>query len=569
MAPTLPPPDNLAMLDAADSLKRPHVPGYEVIEQLGQGGMGVVYKARQTKLNRLVALKVLPEQSVGDPAFAERFNREARALASLNHPNIVMIHDFGEADGQSYFVMEYVDGSNLRQRLRAGVPGLQEILNIVDQICDALQYAHDEGIVHRDIKPENILLDKKLRVKIADFGIAKLLARPTKDHTLTGPWQVMGTLHYMAPEQMDNPLAVDHRADIYSLGVILYEMLTGDLPLGRFALPSQKLPLDARLDEVLLRALAREPDRRYQQVREFQAALHSIVHPEPSRPLDSTTALTEPESQPDASGTGPPPRLIAVWILAALVVVLWPIGLALVLPATICTWLVLRRPDGKAVFRSRIGQLELALRRYLAPVFATTTGWTIIVCCLGAVVTFQPLLPLARLQVLNFAGFGTSIAQIFGYESFPAYAGAVFLVLGLILLATSVIKPVPPWHPFLTGVAGISVVVIMAEAISLNRMEAVLAKPTNANPQSGKYSFLVMGNSVIVDYTVPRGEFTVSGKTTTVILPGGKGLPHELTSVAIGFTTYAIIIFAVALVLIGTVQMRGVLARRLAGSGRH
>jgi predicted Ser/Thr protein kinase len=253
------------------------VPGYEVLGELGRGGMGVVYQARQTKLDRMVALKVLPAEAGQDSAFAERFTREARALAKLNHPHILTIYDFGQAEGHSYFVMEYVDGVNLRQRLRAGPLPLLEVFRIVGQVCDALQYAHDEGIVHRDVKPENILLDTKGRVKIADFGIAKLLARQTGNYTLTGPMQVIGTLNYMAPEQLDNPLALDHRADIYSLGVMFYEMLTGELPRGRFIPPSQKVPVDARLDEILLRALEVDPNRRYQQISALKADVESLA----------------------------------------------------------------------------------------------------------------------------------------------------------------------------------------------------------------------------------------------------------------------------------------------------
>jgi len=154
----------------------------------------------------------------------------------------------------------------------------------VPQICEALQFAHDEGIVHRDIKPENILLDKRGRLKIADFGLARLLNRGTGSlpvgsphYTLTGPWQVMGTPNYMAPEQMDDPLKVDHRADIYSLGVVFYEMLTGELPRGRFAPPSQKVQVDVRLDEVVLRALEQEPERRYQQASEVKTDVDAIV----------------------------------------------------------------------------------------------------------------------------------------------------------------------------------------------------------------------------------------------------------------------------------------------------
>jgi predicted Ser/Thr protein kinase len=242
----------------------PLVPQLEILELIGQGGMGAVYKARQPSLDRLVAVKVLPRESGQDPAFAERFNREARALARLGHPNIVAVHDVGKAGDFYYFVMEYVDGVNLRQVLRDGQLRPEQALRIVPQICDALQYAHDAGVVHRDIKPENILLDRKGRVKLADFGLAKLLGRDTGDFTLTGSRQVMGTLYYMAPEQVERPLEVDHRADIYSLGVVFYEMLTGQLPVGRFPMPSEKAGTDAFLDEVVLHALEREPERRYQ-----------------------------------------------------------------------------------------------------------------------------------------------------------------------------------------------------------------------------------------------------------------------------------------------------------------
>jgi serine/threonine protein kinase len=262
-----------------------HFPQIEILGLLGQGGMGAVYKARQSKLDRLIALKVLPPEAGKDPSFAERFTREARALARLNHPNIVTVYDFGQVGDLCYFMMEYVDGLNLRRLLQSGRMQSQEALKIVPQICDALQFAHDEGIVHRDVKPENILLDKRGRVKIADFGIAKILGRNTGIYTLTGPWQVVGTLHYMAPEQIDNPLKVDHRADIYSLGVVFYEMLTGQLPLGRFAPPSQKAVVDARLDHVVLRALENEPDRRYQHASEVKTEVEAITLSGPAQTL--------------------------------------------------------------------------------------------------------------------------------------------------------------------------------------------------------------------------------------------------------------------------------------------
>jgi hypothetical protein len=161
----------------------------------------------------------------------------------------------------------------------------------VGDVCDALQYAHDEGIVHRDIKPENILLDKRSRIKIADFGIAKLLTHATANYTLTGPWQVVGTWNYMAPEQLDNPLWLDHRADIYSLGVMFYEMLTGKLPQGRFPAPSEVAPVDSRVDDLVLKALEREPQRRFQNVGELKSALDELARERPgSRPAGRTLA---------------------------------------------------------------------------------------------------------------------------------------------------------------------------------------------------------------------------------------------------------------------------------------
>ncbi len=277
-------------------------PQLEILEVIGQGGMGAVYKARQPSLDRFVALKILAPRSGGDLDFAGRFSREARALAKLSHPNIVAVYDYGqvqrsrreEADtvkekanpppdvggyeptDLNYFIMEFVDGPNLRQVERAGKLSPREALEIIPQICAALQFAHDEGIVHRDIKPENVLLDKKGRVKIADFGLAKILGQDA-DFRLTGARDVMGTPHYMAPEQVEKPQEVDHRADIYSLGVVFYEMLTGELPLGKFDPPSHKVQIDVRLDDVVLRSLANNPDRRYQHVSEVKTELDSIA----------------------------------------------------------------------------------------------------------------------------------------------------------------------------------------------------------------------------------------------------------------------------------------------------
>jgi len=273
---TVPSPESSGFRPPAPEELAERFPQFEIIELLGKGGMGAVYKARQPSLDRLVAIKILPPEVGKDPSFAERFAREARALARLTHPNIVAVHDFGQSGDLFWFAMEYVEGVDLRQTIRAGQILPEQALAIVPQICDALQYAHDEGIVHRDIKPENILVDKRGRVKIADFGLSKLLGEDKLDVTLTGTHQVMGTLRYMAPEQMQGTHSVDHRADIYSLGVVFYELLTGELPIGRFEPPSKKVQIDVRLDEVVLRALEQKPEQRYQHASEVKTDVEAI-----------------------------------------------------------------------------------------------------------------------------------------------------------------------------------------------------------------------------------------------------------------------------------------------------
>lgn len=244
-------------------------PELEVLDLIGRGGMGVVYKARQKSLNRLVALKLLAPERVRETQFAERFAREAQALAALSHPNIVTVHDFGQAGGFYFLLMEYVDGVNLRQAMTAGRFTPEQALAIVPPVCEALQYAHEHGIVHRDIKPENLLLDKEGRIKIADFGIAKMLGAEVADSVS----QPAGTPQYMAPEQANHLLQVDHRADIYSLGVVLYELLTGELPGDVLRPPSQRVQIDVRLDEVVLRALSTHPEMRWQTALEFKTQL--------------------------------------------------------------------------------------------------------------------------------------------------------------------------------------------------------------------------------------------------------------------------------------------------------
>jgi len=293
----------------------------EILELIGKGGMGAVYKARQRQLDRIVALKILPPGIGDDPAFAERFAREAKALAKLNHPGIVTLYEFGQVQNIAasspapnashlfYFLMEFVDGVNLRQLLHAGRISAREALAIVPQICDALQFAHDQGIVHRDIKPENILLDRRGHVKVADFGLAKIVGGETEPAAagqasagspmLTESGKVMGTPQYMSPEQIQAPGAVDHRADIYALGVVFYQMLTGELPGKKIEPPSHKVHIDVRLDEVVLRALEQKPELRYQQVSEVKTCVETIVATpsDSSRREEAQTEKTKSENQ--------------------------------------------------------------------------------------------------------------------------------------------------------------------------------------------------------------------------------------------------------------------------------
>lgn len=275
-----PAPEELAQL----------LPQYRIESLLGHGGMGAVYKGWQVALGRPVAIKLLPAEFADEPNFLARFQREARTLAQLQHPGIVAVYDFGQtAEGQLYFVMEFIDGIDLQQILRG--PGLatDQALEAVVQICDALQYAHRQGVIHRDIKPANILFTRDGRAKLADFG----LARPAFDETsgITRSDAVMGTPAYMAPEQMDG--RVDQRADIYALGVTLYEMLTRQRPQGIFELPSRRVPVDARIDDVVLRALQQEPDRRYQDASEMRFDVERI-------------RTTPPEGIPVAPPAEPP-----------------------------------------------------------------------------------------------------------------------------------------------------------------------------------------------------------------------------------------------------------------------
>ena len=251
------------------------IPGIELRSLIGTGGMGAVYLGYQVDLEREVAVKVLPTAMFENPVFQERFRREAQALAKLDHPNIVTVFGSGVNDGLCYIVMEHVEGTTLRDAMNAEAIDPGAALKIVPQICEALAYAHRQGVVHRDIKPENILLGTGDRVKVVDFGLAKISESDTQATMLTATGATLGTLRYMAPEQLDGT-AVDHRADVYSLGVVFYEMLTGQVPMGQFPLPSEKAGTDPRIDDVIMRTLAREPEQRYQEASQIESELESL-----------------------------------------------------------------------------------------------------------------------------------------------------------------------------------------------------------------------------------------------------------------------------------------------------
>lgn len=267
--PRIPPPSGEEL--------QPFFPTLEILDVIGEGGMGVVYRARQRGLDREVALKVLADRVAEVPGFAERFEQEAKALARLDHPNIVRVHDAGRAGGLFYLVMEYVEGETLRERSARAKSSPEDALHLVRQLSDALQYAHEQGVIHRDVKPENVILDGSGKPKIADFGLAKMAVEEIETPALTMTGQAMGTPLYMAPEQIERPRSVDHRADIYGLGVLLYELWTGELPIGRFELPSDRVDVTRAHDEVVLKALAKDPSKRFASASAFSSALGRLA----------------------------------------------------------------------------------------------------------------------------------------------------------------------------------------------------------------------------------------------------------------------------------------------------
>ena len=274
---------------------------FEIVEELGRGGMGVVYKAVDPGIERTVALKVLPPSHTQDAELRERFLREARAAGRLQHPNIVVIHEIGEDQGNLYIAMEYLEGETLAERIarERGRGDVASALEVMAQVGRGLNYAHERGVVHRDIKPANILVTREGTAKILDFGIAR-----AGDKRMTKTGQVMGTIYYMSPEQI-NGQQLDGRSDIFSAGIVLYELLTGDVPFDEEStgatmmkiLTAPAPPLGERapmsppvLEEIVARALAKQPAERYPNAAEFAAALEAAkAQCTPTKPVEAPT----------------------------------------------------------------------------------------------------------------------------------------------------------------------------------------------------------------------------------------------------------------------------------------
>lgn len=265
------------------------LPAYEFDSFIAQGGMGAVYKARQKALDRDVAVKVLPRELGEDPAFRHSFETEAKAMARLNHPNLIGVYDSGDIDGMLYIVMEYVNGKSLYHSAYNMRVDPEQAAALVKGICDGLAHAHENGVIHRDIKPANILLNEKVVPKIGDFG----LARPA-DAESAG--LTMGTPGYTAPEIYEDPEHFDVRTDIYAVGVILYELLTGHKPEDEdMSLPSSVINCDKKLDTIWQKSTAHDPANRYASAEEMARDLEGWANREPE---GSALRVAQPQQRP-------------------------------------------------------------------------------------------------------------------------------------------------------------------------------------------------------------------------------------------------------------------------------
>jgi eukaryotic-like serine/threonine-protein kinase len=254
----------------------PEIKDYEIQAKVGQGGIAEIFRARQKSLDRPVAIKILFPELTNDPDIVRRFDRESTTIAALNHPNIVHVIDKGIADGRYYFVMEYVDGTSFKEIIHSDDYSTRDKMDIIVMVLKGLDYAHKNGVIHRDIKPANILIDSQGNTLIADFGIAQILKKT--DHEMTHSDVVMGTLAYMSPEQRESSTKVDLTTDIYAVGIMIYEILVGKRPMGRFKLPSEiNANISKRFDDIISRCLAEDPLERYQSAVELKDDLLNLM----------------------------------------------------------------------------------------------------------------------------------------------------------------------------------------------------------------------------------------------------------------------------------------------------
>ncbi len=283
------------MTQAVQEKKVVKIGDYVITGKIGQGGIAEIFKGRQESLNRDVAIKILSSELTNDPDIVRRFERESLVIARLNHPNIVHVIDRGKAGNRCYFVMEYVDGTSLREVINSDKIDLRTKLDMMVQVCKALDYAHKNGVIHRDIKPANILIDRQGNPRVADFGIAQIIGPP--DGEMTSGEAVMGTMAYMSPEQKVSSTNVDQTTDVFAMGIVLYEILTGRRPDGRFKLPSELNPeLGDSYDQIILKCLAQEPKDRFQTAVELKDALLDVMRANDTGQPASAYSSAETES---------------------------------------------------------------------------------------------------------------------------------------------------------------------------------------------------------------------------------------------------------------------------------